>query len=106
MRFNNVMKVNVVRGEARIPDVLNTEPALPPCYRSPNSWQGQGAGVFRGCPIYLGARAPLSLYLLLPCTGPPAPQLQNTPGRKLREERQAHCVLGLGTGDLSHLAPL
>lgn len=105
MRFDNVMKVNAVRGEARIPDVLNTEPALPPCHRSPHRWQGQGAGMFRGCPIYLGARALLLLYLLLPCP-PFSPQLQNTPGRKLREERQAHCVLGPGTGDLSHSAPL
>lgn len=35
MRLDNLVKVSFVKGGARIPDVLNTEPARPPCHQAP-----------------------------------------------------------------------
>lgn len=108
------MEVSLVRGRARILDVLNTEPALPAASRLPNrqqeTWSRSGAGacskaVAPPCLPCLPAE-PDALLLVAPCYAPPLPTSRALLEGSLREERQAHCVLGLGTGDLSNSAPL
>lgn len=73
MRIDNLGKVILVRGEARIPDVLNAEPALTPCHRPPDSWQVTGSGCVQrlwlplACPAFLGSQ-----WLCFRCSLPAA----------------------------------
>ena len=88
------MKVNIVRGGARIPDVLHMKPALPQAAQSFNSKQVAWSW-FRGCDIHLpvwpswGAAG--FAFTLSPAT--PLPSLPPEHSRKeTHEERCRHTV--------------
>lgn len=98
MRLDNLVKVSFVKGGARIPDVLNTEPARPPCHQAPqqlaaNTEQELDCVPLPALPSW-GARG--SAFALRPLL--PSPHyLQSTPGRKLR--RRDAGILCPGPGD-------
>lgn len=98
MRLDNFVKVGCVKGGARIVDVLNTEPAHPPCHQAPqqlagNTEQEQDCVPRRGLPLagpsFLGSQR-LCFHAL------PAPPLTSPPPehswKEAQEKRHRHTV--------------
>lgn len=102
------MRVNIIRGGSRIPDVLNVESFLPPHNSVFPPQEGSGACLEAPASICLpglpgASQAPLHCLL---CCSPPLPTTRALLEGNSGEGRQAHRVLGPGTDDLSNSAPL
>lgn len=105
MRLDNLVKVSFVKGGARILDVLNAEPARPPCPQAPQQLAGnteQGRDTEQEQDRVRGGSFPLLPAFHSPPLTASRALLEGSSG----EETQAYCVLGPGTGDLSNSAPL